>query len=311
MRWEWAEDGGGWREVPTPAPSTETKVGDIGAVNVMWPPAPKAAAPAGAADVMALNGIQRPDDVVHYAAAAGLDLAAACTMLEMESSGGHNVWGHDGVPTGGCYVKGAEVTQTEYLCYKSKRSELGCQGVGPAQLTYYALQDAADNLGGCWIWENNIQVGFGVLASNIRNLGLHDGFARYNGSGPAAAAYAAKAMAKYEVWKSRLASAPPAPPTGDDMATVPQDQWNSVFTQLCGTFTAWGGGLTDSQNTPYDLLQFVMRNNVEIHQARLQLQAIQDKVDALPAIPATTPLSDEDVNRIAAAVVALQKSQGQ
>jgi hypothetical protein len=312
MRWDW-RPGEGWVEVPTPA-ATETPVTSIGEVNVMWPPPrPKVPAPPGAADIMAVNGIQRPDDVIEYAAAAGLDLAAACTMLELESSGGHNVWGHDAVPTGGLYVKGAEVTQTEYLAYKARRAELGCQGVGPCQLTYYALQDRADDLGGCWIWENNVQVGFGVLANNIRTLGLHDGFMRYNGSGPAAQAYAAKAMARYETWQSRFADTPPPPNGDDDMAQVPQDQWDNVYSQLCGTFNAWGGGLTDDKNTPYDMLQFVMRNNVETHQLRLQVQALQDKLDALPTSPTGEPgsLSQADVNRIAAAVVALQKSQAQ
>lgn len=325
MRWQWAEDRG-WFEAPSPAP-VETPVTNIGEATLMWPLEPLeptgVGASGGAADILALNGIQRPDDVVRYASAAGLDLAAAATMLEMESSGGHNVWGHDGVPTGGCYVKGSEVTQAEYLAYKARRAELGCQGCGPCQLTYYALQDEADALGGCWVWENNIRVGFGVLANNIKHLGLHDGFMRYNGSGPAAVQYAAIAMTKYEVWKSRLANAPiPAPtPTGDDMAQVPQDQWNSVYTQLCGTFTAWGGGLTDDKDTPYNLLQFVMRNNVEIHQLRLQVQVLQDKLDALspapkselgsiPAGDAGQQLSAADANRIAAAVVALLESKG-
>jgi hypothetical protein len=311
MQWRW-DAGRGWEEVPSPG-VPETPVKDIGKANIMWqPPRAKAPGPPGAADILAVNGIQRPDDVIHYAAACGLDLAAACTMLQMESSGGYNIWGHDPVPTGGCYVYGAEVTQTEYLAYMARRAELGCQGVGPCQITFYALQDQADDLGGCWIWENNIQVGFRLLANNIRSLGLHDGFMRYNGSGPAAEQYAATAMEKYEAWRSRLAAAPPAPPPGDDMATVPQDQWNNVYTQLCGLFTAWGGGLTDEKDTPYNLLQFVMRNNVETHQLRQQIQALQDKLDALPSSAGEAgQLVQADINRIAAAVVSLQQSQAQ
>ena len=65
----------------------------------------------GAIDVLSAGGILRAPEVVELAAAARLDLAAAATMLVKESSGGHNVWGHDAVPTGGNYVKGAEVTQ--------------------------------------------------------------------------------------------------------------------------------------------------------------------------------------------------------
>jgi hypothetical protein len=45
--------------------------------------------------VLAAHGILRAADVVRLARAAGLDLAAAATMLEKESSGGSNVFGHD------------------------------------------------------------------------------------------------------------------------------------------------------------------------------------------------------------------------
>ena len=42
------------------------------------------------------------------------------------------------------------------------------QGVGPCQLTYWVLQDAADRLGGCWDWRCNVRVGFTLLVENIQ-----------------------------------------------------------------------------------------------------------------------------------------------
>ena len=64
------------------------------------------------------------------------------------------------------------------------------QGVGPCQLTYWTLQDAADALGGCWKPLANMRVGFSHLAEAVRRSGLRAGVAAYNGSGPAAEAYA-------------------------------------------------------------------------------------------------------------------------
>lgn len=156
--------------------------------------------------VLASYGIITPDLVVVAAKVAGLELAAAAALLDMESSGGRNVWGSDPVQTGGCYVKGTAVTPAAYRAYRSRRAEIGAQGVGPCQLTYPGLQDAADAVGGCWLVEANLRVGFTHLAALVQNHGDHDGFAAYNGSGPAAEAYAAKAMGLLTTWRSRLAA---------------------------------------------------------------------------------------------------------
>ena len=61
----------------------------------------------GKTGVLGRGGILRAAEVV--------DLAAAATLLAVESGGGRNVWGSDGVSTGGIYVKGSEVTQAAYL----------------------------------------------------------------------------------------------------------------------------------------------------------------------------------------------------
>jgi hypothetical protein len=47
-----------------------------------------------AAEVLANHGIQRATEVIELAAAAELELPVAATLLEKESGGGHNVWGH-------------------------------------------------------------------------------------------------------------------------------------------------------------------------------------------------------------------------
>jgi hypothetical protein len=78
------------------------------------------------------------------------------------------------------------------------------QGVGPAQLTWYSLQDEADRRGGCWVPEHNIAVAFSHLAQLIRAHGVTDGLARYNGSGPAAVAYSRDVRAKRDAWRRRL-----------------------------------------------------------------------------------------------------------
>jgi hypothetical protein len=161
-----------------------------------------------AAEVLTSNGIQRAAEVVELSAVAGLELAAAATLLEKESSGGFNLFGHDNVDTGGFYVKGAEVTEDAYLRYKAHRAQFGAQGVGPTQLTLPAFQDRADARGGCFKWRVNIAVGFDILAGYIKAQGVHDGFLAYNG----AEVYAIDAVEKLAVWRSRLGGTPPETP---------------------------------------------------------------------------------------------------
>lgn len=253
-----------------------------------------------AVDILTANGVIRASEVVELAGAAGLDLAAAATLLDKESGGGLNVWGHDGVNTGGLYVKGSAVTQGAYMAYKARRHLLGAQGVGPCQITYGPLQDQADKAGGCWDWRTNVKIGFGLLAGYCRSGDLRTAFRRYNGSGPAAETYANDAMGRHAAWVARLNGA-----ETEDMASVPQDQWNAVYQQLCGVFAAWGGGLTDEKGTPYDLLQFLLRANVQLNQLTLQLEAMENRLNSLAAGAPTgnAGLSEDDVHRIVAGVL--------
>jgi hypothetical protein len=154
-------------------------------------------------EMLTAGGIRRAAEMVELAGAAGLDVACAAVLLVKESGGGRNVWGHDGVQTGGIYQKGQEVTREAYLAYKARRGELGAQGVGPTQLTFPPLQDEADAAGGCWDWRANVLTGFRHLAGLIRTHGERGGFRRYNGSGPAAERYADDALAKLADWRRR------------------------------------------------------------------------------------------------------------
>jgi hypothetical protein len=169
------------------------------------------------AQILSNNGILRPSEVIEIANAEGLELAAACTMLIKESGGGRNVWGSDAVETAGTYTKGGTVTKENYTAYHAAvlAKRAGRQGCGPTQLTYYAFQDQADGMGGCWDWRCNVRVGFRSLAKNIKSGGLRNGFRAYNGSGDAAEKYADASMALYAQWKARLGVADPVSPVGD------------------------------------------------------------------------------------------------
>jgi hypothetical protein len=175
------------------------------------------------AKVLAVGGILRADDVVAIARASRLDIACAAVLLAKESYGGQNVWGRDGVPTGGAYTKGGQVTQANYAAYRAalKAGTAGRQGCGPTQLTYGPFQDQADARGGCWRWEVNCAVGFELLAGLIRQYGERDGFRRYNGSGAAAEAYGRDAVTRLVTWRQRLASATNGP-TSSLQARRPQ-----------------------------------------------------------------------------------------
>lgn len=153
----------------------------------------------------------RAAEVVELAAAAGLELAAAAVLLLKESSGGRNIWGHDAVNPGGIYVPGAEVTREAYLAYRARRVELGSQGVGPAQLTHWSLQDVADARGGCWDWRTNVAVGFEHLVGQTQGRTWREGFRRYNGGtgyNPRSEVYADDAVYLLDLWRARLAGAP-------------------------------------------------------------------------------------------------------
>jgi hypothetical protein len=155
------------------------------------------------------GGIVHPQVTIAEAQRSGLRLAIGCAMLEKETSGGHNVFGHD--PT--IFVGAGQVTKVKYQAYKQRRVASGnksMQGVGPCQLTWWEFQDEADREGGCWKPEINIRIGFRRLAANIKAHGEADGARRYNGTGSAAEAYGADLLKRAAAWEQRLAGALPA-----------------------------------------------------------------------------------------------------
>ncbi len=106
---------------------------------------------------MEQRGVVRAETVLECAKKAGVKLSLGLGLLEQEASRdgkiGLNVWGNDRAPNGGTSDWGwDEVTESNYKTYRKRRGPTGQggrQGVGPTQLTWHTLQDAADRLGGC------------------------------------------------------------------------------------------------------------------------------------------------------------------
>lgn len=146
-------------------------------------------------------GIRVPIRMVQVCRSTGLSIPLGASILTQESGGGQNIFGHD--PT--IYTGAGTVTKSKYLEYRAERDRTGkAQGVGVTQLTYPGYQDEADRIGGCWVITNQLIVGFKTLAGNIRQDGLHNGVARYNGSGPAADEYARTVIARADQYAAAL-----------------------------------------------------------------------------------------------------------
>jgi hypothetical protein len=147
------------------------------------------------------EGFIHPYFTVTRAQQVGLALAAAMAMLTLESSKGHNEFGHDW----DFQYAGMDVTEERYRALRAA-IEAGhpSNGVGPCQLTSVSLLDAADNLGGAWKVEHNMRVGFNFLKDLINEYGLQGGFSHYNGTGPAAEEYGQRAIVLYEQYDKVL-----------------------------------------------------------------------------------------------------------
>lgn len=157
-------------------------------------------------DAMSRHGIVYPRVTLQMARKVNkeighMPLSRACALLEKESGGGANVWGHDR-DRGGCIPPcGGPVTRANYAAYlERRRRDRRQQGCGPTQLTYHTLQDRADRLGGCWRPKVNMYVGFSHLAENIKRNGVHAGMRIYNGSGRAAENYATDLRTREARW---------------------------------------------------------------------------------------------------------------
>jgi hypothetical protein len=220
--------------------------------------------------VLARNGLVLVDELVEAAHLEGAEIAVAATLMAAESNA-RNVWGHDGVSTGGHYTKGGPVTQANYLAYRAamRAGQIGRQGCGPAQATSAYYQDLADSLGGCWLPVPNMRAGLRGLQHLIGQYGVAGGAQRYNGSGPAAIAYGKNFLARYQTWQTWLfgtvvdpaPSTPSTPIAPAAYGDLMQDKYPLVGTDVdiwdvaCGsaaidgrwvvlTFTLFAGALS-------------------------------------------------------------------
>lgn len=214
-------------------------------------------------------------------------------MLDKESGGGQNIWGHDGVVVApNTYTKGGPVTPQNYAAYKAavNAGHAGHQGCGPSQLTNGGLQAQADALAGCWDWRSNVTVGFHYLAGLIKARGLSGGFRAYNAgpgaTGSAGVAYAADAVARYAVWKTRLANAvedEDMTPDQDARLTRIETVLKLMWEQFAGQgadpfdpakmFTGWEafpGGSVNPDGTPVKatLVDFSRHADVDLNEMR-------------------------------------------
>jgi hypothetical protein len=141
--------------------------------------------------------------IIQEARKAGIPISLAFALIEQES-GFKNVFGHDSTRSIPSEWMGTKVDKRKYKYYKEHRRAGGMQGVGPAQLTWWEYQDRADQRGGAWIPKHNISVAFEHLASLIKNKGLREGLAAYNGTGPAADRYAEQVLKRQQKWHNWL-----------------------------------------------------------------------------------------------------------
>jgi hypothetical protein len=151
-------------------------------------------------EILKANNVRKPRAVVEEANRAGLPLACGVAMLEKETGiPQRNIFGCDhGEGVAFCHEN---VTEARV---KALRASGKSNGVGWTQLTFPPFVEEADKLGGAHKPRFQMRVGFKVLADHIRANGMQKGFARYNGSGPAAEAYGRDAVAKTERWKQIL-----------------------------------------------------------------------------------------------------------
>lgn len=198
---------------------------------------------------MKQGGIVDPAATLTAAREVMLALPYACALLEQETSGGNNVFGHDNVRNP---IKGGSVTKSRYAEYKRFRDlGLGANGVGPTQLTWPGYQDRADALGGCWDYGVNLRVGFSILRANIRQSGVYRGFWNYNGS----EAYAKQVMPRVVKWQSILDAAAPQSAAAHPAQPAPAARTPvSDFVGLClgqrGDRYQWGAKPAPSDPNP-------------------------------------------------------------
>jgi len=151
---------------------------------------------------LARHGVERPLLVLSEAKRANLKPEYALAMLENETGiPQRNVFGCDAGPRSTVPYCGQEVTRERVqLLLASGYSN----GVGWTQLTYRPLVFEADAIGGAHLPKYQMRIGFRTLANHMLVYGVWGGFRAYNGSGPAAEAYANQAIDRAKRWKRIL-----------------------------------------------------------------------------------------------------------
>lgn len=171
--------------------------------------------------------IVNPEVTVEAIRDSGIRPALALALLSQESSGGHNIWGHDATIFAGGYdaankrfygkqeAQSRTVTRAGYDAYTAERARTRAdpQGVGPTQLTDLGLQKMADFLGGAWKPLPNMIVGFERFGELLQQAGsVYSAAFLYNAGSlnppPAAAArateYARSFVAFESAWATQL-----------------------------------------------------------------------------------------------------------
>jgi hypothetical protein len=87
--------------------------------------------------------------------------------------------------------------------------------------------------------------------------------------------------------------------SGGGVAVDPDQQIDEMHNQLLGVLPAWAGGITDDKNTPYNMLQHLLRVSVTTNQTSLMVQQLLKRAQAKPP-----GMLRSDVNEIAATVAA-------
>lgn len=146
-----------------------------------------------------------PSIAVVESARVGVPLIHTLTLLDKETAGGKNVFGHDAVK---CGPSGGDVTEVSYQSYLKTRDSCGFQGVGPLQLTYGPIQDKADLMGGCWRPEINVRVGLQVFLGFLVNNSVRDAYSLWNTGKAGSTPYATDALVLVDSWQRLLNSVP-------------------------------------------------------------------------------------------------------
>lgn len=146
------------------------------------------------------HGVKRPFLVIAEAKRAELPLACAVALLEKETGiPQRNIFGCDhGAGRAFCHQRVTSDRVRQLLASGT------ANGVGWTQLTYLPFVRQAEAAGGAHKPKYQMRVGFQVLSDLITQHGVETGFARYNGSGPAAEAYGADALWKTHRWRRRI-----------------------------------------------------------------------------------------------------------